>query len=190
MQVKYKIDDPGTVMKRRQFIKASVVIGGTVAATGTGALLWLDGVDKTHLTIESALNKLDILANQKIVSQGSWDLYQIFAHCAQSVEYSMTAFPEHNSSLFKRTAGKGALSLFSAAGQMSHGLSEPIPGAPAIHTNSDTAIALDRLKRSLIEFNSYQHKLAPHFAYGELTKSEYEVAHVLHLYNHLQEITT
>lgn len=177
-------------MNRRQFIKASVVISGTVAVTGSGALLWLDGVDNTHLTIESALNNLDVLANQKIVSQGSWDLYQIFSHCAQSVEYSMTAFPEHKSSLFKRTGGKGAFSLFSVIGQMSHGLSEPIPGAPAIHTNSDTVTALNRLKRSLIEFSSYQHKLAPHFAYGELTKREYEVAHVLHLYNHLEEITT
>ena len=56
--------------------------------------------------------------------------------------------------------------------------------------NVESIIALNRLKKSLIDFDSYQGKLAPHFAYGELTKDEYEAAHVMHLYNHLQEIIT
>lgn len=30
--------------------------------------------------------------------------------------------------------------------------------------------------------------LAPHFAYGPLTKQQYEMAHVMHFNNHLKEI--
>ncbi|MFT6701096.1 MAG: hypothetical protein ACJAUM_000956, partial [Pseudomonadales bacterium] len=28
----------------------------------------------------------------------------------------------------------------------------------------------------------------PHFAYGELTKSQYELAHAMHFVNHLKEL--
>jgi hypothetical protein len=71
---------------------------------------------------------------------------------------------------------------------MTHVLNEPIPGAPLLNTNVDVITALNRLKKSLIDFDNYQGSLAPHFAYGKLTKDQYEAAHVMHLYNHLQEI--
>ena len=100
----------------------------------------------------------------------------------------MSQFPEHKSSFFKSTVGKLAFSIFSSKGKMTHGLNEPIPSAPILTKSLDSIIALNRLKKSLIEFDSYQGILAPHFAYGELTKDEYEKAHLMHLYNHLQEI--
>jgi hypothetical protein len=102
----------------------------------------------------------------------------------------MSQFPEHKSSVFKSTVGTLAFSIFSSKGKMTHGLNEPIPSAPPLTKSSDPTIALNRLKKSLIEFDSYQGTLAPHFAYGELTKSEYEKAHLMHLYNHLQQIKT
>jgi hypothetical protein len=71
---------------------------------------------------------------------------------------------------------------------MTHNLSEPIPGAPAFATDKDIKIALFRLEKSLVAFKEYEGKLLPHFAYGELSKEEYAAAHVMHLYNHLQEI--
>ena len=40
----------------------------------------------------------------------------------------------------------------------------------------------------LILLNNIKGRLAPHFAYGELTKEQYRVAHILHVYNHLEEI--
>jgi hypothetical protein len=71
---------------------------------------------------------------------------------------------------------------------LTHGLNEPIPSAPTLTKGLDSTIALNRLKKSLTDFDRYQVTLAPHFAYGELTKDEYEKAHLMHLYNHLQEI--
>lgn len=175
-------------MERRQFIKTSLVSGVAIISIGAGSFMLIEETSKDDLTIKAALKKLDALLNDNVISVGEWEPAQIFTHCAQSVEYSMSKFPEHKSKFFKRTIGKLAFSAFSSKGKMTHGLNEPIPGAPELTQKSNTVMALNRLKKSLIDFDRYQEKLAPHFAYGELTKSEYEIAHVIHLYNHLQEI--
>lgn len=177
-------------MKRRQFIKTSMVIGGSILGVSGGAFLLIDESKKNDLKISAALNKLALLSDKNLVKTGEWELYKIFIHCAQSIEYSMSKFPEHKSDFFKNTIGKLAFSIFSSKGKMIHKLSEPIPGSPIIDLTLDTKAALNHLKKSLIDFDNYEGKLAPHFAYGELTKSEYEMAHVMHLYNHLQEINS
>ena len=169
-------------MKRRQFIKTSIVSGGAIIGLGGGALLLIDGTNEDQLTIDFALKKLDVLSHKNLINLGEWNSYQIFTHCAQSVEYSMSQFPLHKSSFFKNTIGKLAFSIFSSKGKMTHDLSDPIPGAPSL--------TLNRLKKSLIDFDNYLGPIAPHFAYGELTKKEFEMAHVMHLYNHLQEINS
>ena len=175
-------------MKRRQFIKASLVSGGAIIGVGTGAFLLIEANSKASLTIDIALKVLDKLSNQNMLSVGAWNPYQIFTHCAQSVEFSMSKFPEHKSNFFKHTVGHLAFSIFSSKGKMTHKLSEPIPSAPILNKSVDSMLALNRLKKALIEFDSYQGELAPHFAYGELSKEQYQIAHVMHLYNHLQEI--
>ena len=176
-------------MKRRQFIKTGIVGGLTIGLVGAGTA-WLN-TPSNHapLTIDAAFAKIDELSKYTILSSGKWKPYQIFTHCAQSIEFSLTGFPEHKSEFFKRTAGQLAFSAFLSKGKMTHGLSEPIPGAPGIESESNIQTALNRFKKSLIEFQQFKGKLAPHFAYGELSKQEYERAHVMHFYNHLQEIT-
>jgi len=175
-------------MKRRQFLKTSIIAGGAIAGVGGGALLLVDESKRQDLNILSALKKLDYLSNKKLMQTGQWQLNKIFLHCAQSIEYSMIGFPEHKSSFFKSTVGALAFSIFSARGEMTHGLSEDIPSAAPLSKNLDTMAALDYLKTSLTNFANYKGSLAPHFAYGELNKHEYEVAHVMHLYNHLIEV--
>jgi hypothetical protein len=175
-------------MKRRKFIKASIGGGITVGLIG-GAAIWLSiDPNKEPLTVEAALAKLKSLSNKPALNLGKWNPYQIFTHCAQSVEYSISGFPEHKSNLFKSTVGQLAFSAFSSKGQMTHDLSEPIPGAPVLALEKEISIALARLEKSLLVFKQYEGNLAPHFAYGELSKKEYEKAHVMHLYNHLQEM--
>lgn len=175
-------------MKRRQFVKASLASGAGIMGIGAGTFMLIEESSKDSLTVDFALKKLDELSNENLLNLGEWDPYQIFTHCAQSIEFSMSQFPEHNSTFFKKTVGKLAFSIFSSKGRMTHGLNEPIPSAPTLTQSVDSIIALNRLKKSLIEFKSYQGTLAPHFAYGVLTKDEYEKAHLMHLYNHLQEI--
>ena len=176
-------------MKRRRFIKTGIIGGLSIGIVGSGAV-WLNTPsNKDPLTIDAVLAKLDELSTQTILSSGEWSPYQIFTHCAQSIEFSLTGFPEHKSDFFKNTAGQLAFSAFSTKGQMTHNLSEPIPGAQRIESIADIESALNRFKISLIDFKQFDGKLAPHFAYGELSKPEYERAHVMHFYNHLQEIS-
>lgn len=175
-------------MERRTFIKASIIGGVSVGIIGGGAV-WLNtGVNPKHLTIDFALQQLTSLSQQPILSTGEWNPYQIFMHCAQSIEYSMQGFPEHKSDTFKNTVGQLAFAIFSTKGKMRHNLSEAIPGAPFISSEQNIQLALQRLTHAFTEFKQYKGALAPHFAYGELSKTEYEIAHVIHLNNHLQEI--
>jgi hypothetical protein len=174
-------------MKRRQFLKKSIM-GGTIIAIGS-AYFWLkmgDGTD--HLTIASTIQKLDSLKDRKIISSGQWNTAQVFNHLAQSIEYSITGYPQHKSDLFKNTLGSMAFSVFSTRGKMSHSLSEVIPGAPLIKTEEDSFMALMRLKQSLIDFENYSGELKPHFAYGQLSKIQYSYAHIMHINNHFQEL--
>lgn len=175
-------------MKRRQFIKASLVSVGAVASISAGSYVLIEEKNKDSLTIDFALKTLNELSHENIRSIGEWNSSQIFTHCAQSVEYSMSQFPVHKSPLFKGTIGQLAFTLFFSKGQMTHALNEPIPGASSLTGLVDLSVALNRLKKSLIEFDDFQRALAPHFAYGELTKNEYEIAHVMHLFDHLQEL--
>jgi len=175
-------------MNRRQFFKGSLVVGGSLIGVGTGAIMSVEGANRLDLKITTALKRLELLSDKNLVHTGEWDIYKIFMHCAQSIEYSMFKFPEHKSNFFKNTIGILAFSIFESKGKMIHGLSEPIPGSPSIKSSLNTRKALNHLKKALINFENYKGKLAPHFAYGELTKSEYEIAHVMHLYNHLEEI--
>lgn len=172
-------------MNRRHFILASASAG--IFLTGSTAWLSIEG-NNEPLSIDFALTKLAALMQQQPMATGNWKLNQIFNHCAQSVEYSMLGYPQHKSELFKKTAGKAAFSLFNAKGKMSHPLDEAIPGAPELGAGADTLQAYQRLRQSLLDFKHYSAELAPHFAYGHLSKSEYEAAHVMHFNNHLQEV--
>jgi hypothetical protein len=174
-------------MKRRQFLKKSIA-GGTILAFG-GVYFWIKSGDGTgHLTIESAIQQLDSLKDKKITSSGQWNPAQVFNHLAQSIEYSITGYPQHKSDLFKNTLGSMAFSVFTSRGQMTHGLSEVIPGAPLINAEEDPILALKRLRQSLLDFENYRGELTPHFAYGELTKQKYSDAHIMHINNHFQEL--
>jgi hypothetical protein len=175
-------------MQRRTLVKY-LAIGGPVAAIG-GGYLWLSA-DRDHpqLSLSATLQKLERLASGPITKSGSWNPYQVFNHCAQSVEFSMTGFPESESALFQHTAGAVAFAVFCARGEMSHNLAEVIPGAPALAVEGDNQVALQRLMTALTTFDAYDGPLKPHFAFGNLGKSDYALAHVLHINNHLQEFS-
>lgn len=166
-----------------------LIAGGVVAGTGAAGLLWIRaGNDGAVLTVDAALQKIDALAKGAIASTGKWNPHQIFTHCAQSIEYSMAGYPAPKSKLFQDTAGAAAFALFSAKGKMKHGLAEQIDGAPALEAKTDTAAALARLRQAFLDFRRFNGALAPHFAYGPLDKQQFEQAHVMHFYNHLDEI--
>ncbi len=132
------------------------------------------------------LDQLESAAGAK--TTGTWPLVTVLDHLAQSIEMSMTGFPQPKSALFQNTLGAAAFALFKWRGRMSHGLAEPIPGAPALVSHGDWKVTAQRLRGAIAGFNAYSGALKPHFAYGNLSKADFALAHSFHIANHQDEI--
>lgn len=155
------------------------------ALSAETAALAITGVTQ----VQSALDKLDTLAKKSIETAGSWNAPRTFHHLAQSIEVSMSGFPEQKPPMFQNTVGKLAYKVFSARGAMSHGLDEVMPGE-VVTDDGRVQDALIRLKTALVTFRKYGSDMKTHFAYGHLSKADYAIAHVLHINNHLEEFRT
>ncbi len=142
-------------------------------------------------SLAEASKELDALMSAKQrISSGGWNWAQTLVHCAQSIEYSMIGFPNPKSHFFQATAGSAAFAVFELRGRMSHDRTEPIPGAPKLELDSKETLAMDRLRAAMAAFTAWQGELQPHFAYGQMTKSQYELAHSMHLADHLSLFRT
>jgi hypothetical protein len=166
-------------MKRRGFLIVSLSSAGGIAMADLPQMRPLDGSLRW-------LDRLEKAASVKAV--GAWPMGAVLEHLAQSIEMSMDGFPQSKGPLFQRTAGSAAFAFFKWRGRMSHGLAEPIPGAPALTAGADWRPAALRLRQAITRFNGYSGPLKPHFAYGELSKPEFALAHSLHIANHQEEI--
>jgi hypothetical protein len=155
--------------------------------TAAAAPLALEGCAvtevKTFPTIASALQAIDSLGAGARTTQG-WTLSQVLNHVAQSIEYSMYGFPSLNSALFRATIGKAAFVVFDSRGKMSHPLTDPIPGAPALPADAPLPAAKARIAVALLDFEAFLSPLSPHFAYGALDKTQFTRAHLMHLAEH------
>lgn len=166
-------------MRRRDLLLIPLALAGRAAIADVPkvqsldeALRWLDRVDAS--------------ANAR--TTGAWPLVAVFEHLAQSIEMSVDGFPEPKSALFQNTAGAAAFAFFSWRGRMSHGLDEPIPGAPALTPQGDWRPAGRRLRMAIARFHAHPGVLKPHFAYGALNKADFSRAHAFHIANHQDEI--
>jgi hypothetical protein len=168
-------------MKRRPFVialAASVVAPspvladpGKVASLGD-ALRWLDRMQ----------------AAPSPRTTGAWPLGSVLEHLAQSIEMSLDGFPQPKGALFQQTVGSAAFAFFRWRGRMSHGLDEPIPGAPPLAAGTAWQPAAQRLRAAIARFEQHGGALQPHFAYGALGKADYALAHAFHIANHQDEI--
>jgi hypothetical protein len=169
-----------TGMQRRHFILTAplALAGGFAAASAAtvqsldDALRWLDALEKAG----------------SVRTTGAWPIGTVLNHLAQSIEMSMDGYPQPKSAFFQNTAGSAAFAFFKWKGRMSHGLAEPIPGAPALAMSTDVAPGARRLRMAIARFQQHQGALRPHFAYGTLGKTDYAAAHTLHIANHQDEI--
>lgn len=174
--------------------RACLARGATLSALAAGGMLTAcaTGQDRSLQfgTLAAAQDEVARLAQATALDSGavfSWS--QTLEHCAQSIEFSMSGFPEPKSALFQKTVGAAAFSVFSWRGKMSHNLAEPIPGAPVLASDTPAAAAVERLQKAIAAFAQWTGDLKPHFAYGELTKPQYEQAHAMHLAQHLSGFT-
>ena len=175
---------------RRSFLVATTT---GIAVAGTSACQSPTANDRQLVfrSWDDALRELDRLAAApKLSGTAVWTWAQTLNHCAQSIEFSLTGFPQAKPAVFQRSVGALAFQVFSWRGRMSHDLAEPIPGAPALDAGDAPATAMTRLRKAIADFRAQPEPFKPHFAYGDLNKSEYELAHALHLANHLSGFDT
>jgi hypothetical protein len=166
-------------MKRRTVLVSIPLLLGGVAMADLPKVQSLADVQRW-------LDRMDKAAHPD--ATGAWPLGAVLDHLAQSIEMSMDGYPQPKSELFQKTAGSAAFSFFKWRGQMSHGLDEPIPGAPPLAPGADWKPQALRLRRAVERFTAHQGPLRPHFAYGQLPKADYALAHAFHIANHQDEI--
>ena len=166
-------------MDRRHALKTTTVMLAAAPLAGcTGELQTFTGWPQARQAVQ------DLLLSEKVVAGNPWNLSQVLQHLAQSIEFSMQGFPVLKGAWFRATLGSAAFGVFNARGAMSHSLDEPIPGAPALDASQALKASVDRLLAAMDAFAAFSGTLRPHFAYGELTKPQYERAHLMHLANH------
>ena len=169
-------------LARASRARPAVMLGAALAGCGDAAK---NDRQLRFTSLEQAMRERARLARpQALAPATAWNWVQTLSHCAQSIEYSMTGFPQPRSALFQRTVGAAAFQVFAWRGRMTHDLSEPIPGAPALAGGDDVDAAVARLERAVEAFDAWQRPLRPHFAYGALDKAAYGQAHAMHLANH------
>ncbi|TGK33435.1 DUF1569 domain-containing protein [Leptospira gomenensis] len=170
----------------------SLGAAGFATANTTGCSSGPKGATDRNLkytSLDTVLEELNTLEKSNAIEgYGTWDAGKIFLHCAQSIEYSVQGYPENKSVVFQNTAGKLAFLKFSFSQKMSHDLEAPIPGATEIRSDTDWKKSLSILRETILKFRAYGGELKPHFAYGNLTKSEYDLAHAMHIADHFSYI--
>lgn len=175
-------------LTRRTFIK-TVSAGALAAGLGGCSQSGDRGLHFASLHEALAeLNRLTQAASLSSLTEWSWP--ETLMHCTQSIEFSLSGFPQEKSALFQQTLGAAAFNIFSLAGRMQHNLAEPIPGAPALDAGLTAGAAEHQLRQAIARFETHQGPLQPHFAYGRLNKADYERAHAMHLADHFSAFVT
>lgn len=168
----------GTSPQRRAVLVAAVAVPA-LAGCGQSPVQRFADLSAARAAVQG-------LAAAKLRNDGPWSLPQVLHHLAQSIEFSLSGFPAPKSALFQHTAGAAAWAVFDARGAMTHGLGEPIPGAPPLPADAALESGVQRLLAALDRFDAHTGALQPHFAYGALDKPAYTRAHLMHLANHWQ----
>jgi hypothetical protein len=166
-------------MNRRSFLVLPTSLLAGVAVADAPKVQSLDDVVRW-------LDRLDHAAD--VHSTTNWKMRAVLEHLAQSIEMSLDGFPQPKSALFQSTAGAAAFAFFKLRGRMGHGLTEPIPGAPALAQLDDWKPGASRLRLAVQRFQAHSGALQPHFAYGALSHADFALAHTFHIANHQDEI--
>jgi hypothetical protein len=131
------------------------------------------------------VEQVEALRGKDVAVRG-WTLAQAVAHCAQSIECSITAYPKLRSGLFRATIGPIVKRKFIRAHRMKHDVLAPVAGAPDIAATVTLADACDRAVAAWRSFDAFTGELAPHLAYGRCSKADYIELHQLHFDDHLR----
>ena len=142
----------------------------------------------TLSSLDDAKRELLSLKKTDNIQSKNWSPYKIFVHCSQTLEYSMTGYPVMKPKIFRSTLGKIAIKKFVSQGFMKHSLSAPVPGAPDIKDSGTPKEGIDILLKSIDKFKAFNGELAPHLAFGKLSKDNYDKYFAYHIADHFSEL--
>lgn len=138
---------------------------------------------------DNVLDELEKLRRSPSISLSpGWDLPQILDHCTRSIAFAMSGFPDMKHPLFRALIGKTAFHVFDLRGCMHYDLGEEIPGSPAPEETLSFEHTLEQLHQMIWLFGHFDGEPMPHFAYGSLTKKQYERANAMHIGNHFSAL--
>ena len=177
-----------STMSRKSFLRLSV---GVAAAAGLGSLagcsnngrgLRFDDLNDALIELAQIENNLDTLEMQQ-----EWSLYKVLNHLAKTCEGAMFGFPETDPPA-QQAVQYVAFQTFIAQGFMSHNLTAPVPG-PEIADDGPLPEAFERIRNAISDFQNFSGELFPHFAYGNLSYREWELANAFHMADHFSSLT-
>ncbi len=141
-------------------------------------------------SLEEAEDELTNLQNTfpNIDTAGQWALPVMLDHCAESLEFTLTGYPEMKPEWFRMIVGPVAKHVFLWQGKMSHNTLDPIPGDEGMPHSKTEKEAFDRLFQSIARFKTWNREVAEHFAYGKLDRAEAEKLQAFHIADHLSKM--
>ncbi|SHL37999.1 Protein of unknown function [Anaerocolumna jejuensis DSM 15929] len=139
-------------------------------------------------SLEDAEENLLRLKNSRDVKCPNWNVSEICQHCAQSINYSMTGYPQLKPALIRATVGRAAIHKFLRQGYMKHDLTAPVPGGSKLDASRNSEESVDELLSTIEKFRSYSGQLLPHLLFGKLSKDEYDSYFAMHIADHLNEL--
>ncbi len=136
---------------------------------------------RSFADVNDWLDKVE--AASSVRTSAGFDPGVALAHCAQSLDMQCTGYPEMKPTAIRRTVGVLVRNRFVAKGTMSHGVGEPIPGAPPLgEVSVEEGIA--RLRAAMENFTNHRTGMAEHFVYGTVDKITAEMLQSMHVANH------
>lgn len=175
-------------MSRKNFLRLSV---GVAAAAGLGSLSGCsnNGRALRFPSLNDALIELALIENNldTLEMQQEWSLYKVLNHLAKTCEGAMFGFPETDPPAVQAVQYIG-FQAFKAQGYMSHNLTAPVPG-PEIADDGPLPEAFTRIRNAISDFQNFTGETFPHFAYGNITYAEWELANSFHMADHFSSLT-
>ncbi|WP_052380331.1 DUF1569 domain-containing protein [Paenibacillus camerounensis] len=138
----------------------------------------------TFASLDEVREELSKMSGQDIVPMKEWPVYEILAHCAQTIEYSMTGYPQMKPKAIRNTIGRVAIRKFLKQGYMKHSLTAHVPGAPKPELQGTAREGMDLLLRTIEAFQAFHGPLQPHLLFGELSKEQYDQYFAMHIADH------
>lgn len=189
-QIENLVGKAPTAMSRKTFLRLAV---GTAVAASFAPLAGCanNGRKLKFSSINEALQETALIEVNlpNVQLQQPWSLYKVLTHMAQSMEYSMTGYPEMESSALMAAARVVFFNVFKPQGYMSHDLAAPVPGAPEIPDDGPLEEAFLRYRNACSDFQNFTGAVMPHFSYGDLSYEDWELAHAFHAADHYSSMT-